>query len=280
MVKIINMEPLNPTLTKITLEAPHIAKKVKAGQFGILRVTEDGERFPLTIEDWDIEKGTISFVFQIAGASTETMNHKKPGEYIADVVGPLGNPTDLSNAERVCVVAGGSGCAIGFPVIRELNKKGIEVDAVIGFRNKDLVVLENEIRALTKNCIVMTDDGSYATKGLVTEGLQSLIDSGRKYDKVITLGPLPMMKFVCQLTKKYNIKTLASMNPIMIDGTGMCGGCRLTVGGETKFACVDGPEFDGHLIDFDEAMARSTMYHDFELHEHEKACNLFKKEVE
>ena len=242
MVKIINMEPLNPTLIKITLDAPHIAKKVKAGQFGILRVSEDGERFPLTIEDWDIEKGTISFVFQIAGASTQLMSYKKPGEYIADVVGPLGHPTDLSNAKRVCVVAGGSGCAIGFPVIRELNKVGVTVDAVIGFRNKDLVVLEKEIRALTNELIVMTDDGSYARKGLVTAGLQSLIDSGKKYDKVITLGPLPMMKFVCQLTKRYGIKTLASMNPIMIDGTGMCGGCRLTVGGETKFACVDGPE--------------------------------------
>ena len=280
MVKIIDMKPLNPTLTKITLEAPHIARKVKAGQFGILRVNEDSERFPLTIEDWDPEKGTISFVFQIVGASTELMNHKKPGEYLADVVGPLGNPTDINNAKTVCVVAGGSGCAIGFPVIRELHKKGVEVDAVLGFRNKDLVVLEDEIGALTKNCIVMTDDGSHGRKGLVTEGLQDLIDSGRKYDKVITLGPLPMMKFVCLLTKKYDIKTLASMNPIMVDGTGMCGGCRLTVGGETKFACVDGPEFDGHLIDFDEAMARSTMYKDFELHERDDACNLFKKEVE
>ncbi|MDY4104093.1 MAG: sulfide/dihydroorotate dehydrogenase-like FAD/NAD-binding protein [Oscillospiraceae bacterium] len=278
MVKIVNMEPLNPTLTKITLEAPHIAKKVKAGQFGILRVDEDGERFPLTIEDWDIEKGTISFVFQIVGGSTERMNHKKPGEYIADVVGPLGNPTDLEG-DHICVVAGGSGCAIGFPVIRELHKLGKKVDAVIGFRNKDLVVLENEIRALTGKCVVMTDDGSYATKGLVTEGLQSLIDSGEKYDKVITLGPLPMMKFVCQLTKKYGIHTLASMNPIMVDGTGMCGGCRLTVGGETRFACVDGPEFDGHLIDFDEAMCRSTMYQEFELHERDEACNLFHKEV-
>lgn len=280
MVKIIDMEPLNPTLTKITLEAPHIAKKVKAGQFGILRVTEDGERFPLTIEDWNIEKGTISFVFQIAGASTELMNHKKPGEYIADVVGPLGNPTELDNEKSVCVVAGGSGCAIGFPVIRELNKRGVAVDAVIGFRNKDLVVLEDEISALTQDCIVMTDDGSYARKGLVTEGLQSLIDSGKKYDKVITLGPLPMMKFVCKLTEKYGIKTLASMNPIMVDGTGMCGGCRLTVGGETKFACVDGPEFDGHLIDFDEAIARSTMYVEHEHREREKVCNLFRKEVE
>ena len=280
MVKIIDMEPLNPTLIKITLDAPHIAKKVKAGQFGILRVSEDGERFPLTIEDWDTEKGTISFVFQIAGASTKLMSYKKPGEYIADVVGPLGHPTDLSGAKSVCVVAGGSGCAIGFPVIRELNKMGVAVDAVIGFRNKDLVVLEKEIKALTGECIVMTDDGSYATKGLVTEGLQSLIDSGKKYDKVITLGPLPMMKFVCLLTKKYGIKTLASMNPIMIDGTGMCGGCRLTVGGETKFACVDGPEFDGHLIDFDEAMARSTRYVEHEHKRHEEACNLFKKEVE
>ena len=271
MVKIVDMQPLNPTLTKITFEAPHIAKKVKAGQFGIIRVDEDGERFPLTIEDWDPEKGTISFVFQIVGGSTTRMNHKKPGEYVADVVGPLGNPTDL-DGEHICVVAGGSGCAIGFPVIRELNKLGKKVDAVIGFRNKDLVVLEDEIRALTGKCVVMTDDGSYATKGLVTEGLQSLI--------VITLGPLPMMKFVCQLTKKYNIHTLASMNPIMVDGTGMCGGCRLTVGGETKFACVDGPEFDGHLIDFDEAMCRSTMYQDFELHERDEACNLFNKEVQ
>lgn len=279
MVKIVNMEPLNPTLTKITLEAPHIAKKVKAGQFGILRVDEDGERFPLTIEDWDVEKGTISYVFQIAGASTMRMNQKKPGEYLADVVGPLGNPTDLEGAKSVCVVAGGSGCAIGFPVIRELHNMGVAVDAVIGFRNKDLVVLENEIKALTNDCIVMTDDGSYATKGLVTEGLQSLIDSGKKYDKVITLGPLPMMKFVCQLTKKYGIKTLASMNPIMVDGTGMCGGCRLTVGGETKFACVDGPEFDGHLIDFDEAIARSTMYVEHEAREREKVCNMFKLEV-
>lgn len=279
MVKIVDMEPLNPTLTKITLEAPHIAKKVKTGQFGILRVTDDGERIPLTIEDWDIERGTISFIFQVTGATTETMNHKKPGEYLADVVGPLGNPTDLDDAKTVCVVAGGSGCAIGFPVIRELHNRGIDVDAVIGFRNKDLVILEKEITAMTNHCVVMTDDGSYATKGLVTEGLQSLIDSGRKYDKVITLGPLPMMKFVCLLTKKYGIKTLASMNPIMVDGTGMCGGCRLTVGGEIKFACVDGPEFDGHLIDFDEAICRSTMYQDFEKKERDAACNLFKMEV-
>ena len=278
MVRIVDMQPLNPTLTKITLEAPHIAKKVKTGQFGILRVDEDGERFPLTIEDWDPEAGTICFIFQVAGASTERLNHKKPGEFIADVVGPLGNPTELEG-ETICVVAGGSGCAIGFPVIRELHNLGKDVDAVIGFRNKDLVILEDDIRALTTNCVVMTDDGSYATKGLVTEGLQSLIDSGRKYDKVITLGPLPMMKFVCQLTKKYDIKTLASMNPIMVDGTGMCGGCRLTVGGETKFACVDGPEFDGHLIDFDEAMCRSTMYADFEKKERDEACNLFKMEV-
>ena len=276
MYKIITKKELNPTVTLMEIEAPRVAKKAEPGQFIILRVTENGERIPLTIADFDREKGTVTIIFQIVGATTEELNHKKEGEYICDFVGPLGKATHTEGLKKVAVVGGGVGCAIAFPVAKKLHQLGVEVHSVVGFRNKDLVILEDEFKNASSKFVLMSDDGSAGKKGLVTDALKELIESGEKYDEVITIGPLIMMKFVCALTKEYGIKTVASMNPVMIDGTGMCGGCRLTVGGETKFACVDGPEFDGHLIDFDEAMARSTMYKPFETKKHEETCNLFK----
>ena len=276
MYKIIRKKELNPTVTLMEIEAPRVAKKAEPGQFIILRVSDDGERIPLTVADFNREKGTVTIIFQIVGATTEELNHKKEGDFICDFVGPLGKPTETCGKKKVAIVGGGVGCAIAYPVAKKFHEQGTEVHSIIGFRNKDLVILEDEFKNVSSKLVVMSDDGTAGKKGLVTDALRELIESGEKYDEVITIGPLIMMKFVCALTKEYGIKTVASMNPVMIDGTGMCGGCRLTVGGETKFACVDGPEFDGHLIDFDEAMARSTMYKPFERKKHEETCNLFK----
>ena len=279
MNKIIRKQALNPTVTLMEVEAPLVARKAEPGQFIILRADENGERIPLTVADYDRERGTVTIIFQIVGAATETLNHLPEGGYIHDFVGPLGRPTHTEGLKKVAVVGGGVGCAIAYPVAKKLHEQGAVVHTVAGFRTKDLVILEKEFEAVSDVMCKMSDDGSWGEKGLVTNALEKLITSGEQYDEVITIGPLIMMKFVCALTKKYGVKTIASMNPIMIDGTGMCSGCRLTVGGQTKFACVDGPEFDGHEIDFDEAMARSRMYQDFEREAREKTCNLFKQEA-
>ena len=276
MYKIVKKKSLNPTVTMMEIDAPLVARKAEAGQFIILRVDEDGERIPLTVAGYDRDAGTVKIIFQIVGGTTERLNHKNEGDYIADFVGPLGTATKTDGIKKVCIVGGGVGCAIALPVAQKLHSLGCEVHSIIGFRNKDLLILEDEFRACSDSLTIMTDDGSYGEKGLVTEPLKAALESGEKYDEVITIGPLIMMKFVVATTKPFNQKTTVSMNPIMIDGTGMCGGCRLTVGGKTKFACVDGPDFDGFEVDFDEAMARSTMYKDFERHEYESACNLFK----
>ena len=279
MYQIISKKSLNPTVTQMEIFAPFVAKKALPGQFIILRVDENGERVPLTVAGYDREKGTITIIFQIVGGSTELLNQKQVGDSIADFVGPLGRPTHLDGLKKVCVVGGGVGCAIALPVAQALKAQGTQVTSIIGFRSKDLVILEDEFKAASENFHMMTDDGSYGRQGNVCVPLKEMLESGETFDEVITIGPLIMMKFVCALTKEYGVKTIASMNPIMIDGTGMCGGCRLTVGGEMKFACVDGPEFDGHEIDFDEAMSRSRMYAEFEKREREDACNLFKQEV-
>lgn len=279
MYKILDKKSLNPTVTQMDIEAPLVAKKAKAGQFIILRASEDGERIPLTIAGYDRQKGSVRIIFQVVGATTEKLNHKNKGEYITDFVGPLGNPTETKNLKKVCIVGGGVGCAIALPVAEELHRLGCEVHSIIGFRNKDLVILEDEFKAVSKTLQIMTDDGSYGTKGVVTEPLKKALESGEEFDEVITIGPLVMMKFVVATTKPFGVKTTVSMNPVMIDGTGMCGGCRLTVDGKVKFACVDGPDFDGFLVDFDEVMNRNSAYRDFERHAYEKECNLFKKEV-
>ena len=279
MYKILTKKILNPTVTLMEVDAPMIAKKAEPGQFIILRVDAEGERIPLTIADFDREKGTITIIFQIVGATTEKLNHIEEGEFIHDFVGPLGVPSHTDGLKKVAVVGGGVGCAIAYPIAKKLHHLGAEVHSIVGFRNKDLVILEDEFKAASDVMKLMTDDGSHGEKGLVTNALEELIKAGNQYDEVIAIGPLVMMKFVCKLTKEYGIKTVVSMNPIMIDGTGMCGGCRLTVGGETKFACVDGPDFDGHLVDFDEAMERGTMYKEFETRKREEVCNLYKKEV-
>ncbi|MBQ3590176.1 MAG: sulfide/dihydroorotate dehydrogenase-like FAD/NAD-binding protein [Clostridia bacterium] len=276
MFKIVKKVALNSTVTLMEVEAPMVAKKAEPGQFIILRTHENGERIPLTVADYDREKGTITIIFQIVGATTKRLNMLNEGEYIHDFVGPLGKPTHTDGLKKVAVVGGGVGCAIAYPVAKKLHSLGCEVHAICGFRSKDLVILENEFKNASSKFVLMSDDGTAGKKGLVTDALKELIESGEQYDEVITIGPLIMMKFVCALTKEYGIKTVASMNPIMIDGTGMCGGCRLTVGGKMVFACVDGPEFDGHEIDFDEAMSRANMYGEFERHKHEEACNLFK----
>ncbi|MBP3396437.1 MAG: sulfide/dihydroorotate dehydrogenase-like FAD/NAD-binding protein [Clostridia bacterium] len=280
MFRIVKREELNPTVTLLEIEAPRVAHKAKPGQFIILRVDEMGERMPLTIADSNKETGTVTIIFQIVGSTTEKLNHVPVGGFIADFVGPLGRPTEVEGLKKVAVVGGGVGSAIAYPVAKALHEAGAEVHSVVGFRNKDLVILEDEFRAVSDKFVLMSDDGSVGEKGLVTDALKKLIESGEQYDEVITIGPLVMMKFVSLITKEYGIKTVASMNPVMIDGTGMCGGCRLTVGGQTKFACVDGPEFDAHQIDFDEAMERSMMYRPFERHQHEDTCNLFKKAEE
>ena len=280
MFKIVSKRSLNPTVTMMDIEAPLVARKAQAGQFIILRTDEDGERIPLTVAGCDREKGTVKIIFQIVGATTEKLNHKEVGDCLADFAGPLGKPTETEGLRKVCVVGGGVGCAIALPVAQKLHEQGCEVHSIIGFRNKDLVILEDEFAACSDRLTVMTDDGSHGTKGVVTVPLKEAIEAGENYDEVITIGPLIMMKFVVAVTKPAGVKTVVSMNPIMIDGTGMCGGCRLTVGGKTMFACVDGPDFDGFEVDFDEAMKRGAMYRDFERHAYEEACNLFKKEVE
>ena len=279
MNKIVRKVCLNPTVTLMEVEAPFVAKKAEPGQFIILRVDENGERIPLTIADYDREKGTITIIFQIVGGSTIQLNYLEEGDYIHDFVGPLGVPTHTEGLKKVAVVGGGVGCAIAYPIAKKLHELGCEVHSIVGFRNKDLVILEYEFRTVSDKLILMTDDGSHGQKGVVTAPLKELIESGENYDEVITIGPLIMMKFVVATTKPFGVKTVVSMNPIMIDGTGMCGGCRLTVGGKTKFACVDGPDFDGFEVDFDEAMSRGRSYGEFEAHAREAACNLFKKEV-
>jgi ferredoxin--NADP+ reductase len=279
MYKIVKKQPLNPTVTRMEIEAPLIAKKAKPGQFIILRVDENGERIPLTVAGYDREKGTVTIIFQIVGATTEKLNHLNEGECLHDFVGPLGVPTHVDGLKKVCVIGGGVGCAIALPIAEELHAMGAEVTSIIGFRNQDLVILEDEFKACSDHFTLMTDDGSYGEKGNVTAPLKTLLENGERFDEVIAIGPLIMMKFVCLTTKEYDQKTVVSMNPIMVDGTGMCGGCRLTVGGETKFACVDGPDFDGQQVDWDLAVKRNQMYHDFEVRKHEEVCNLFKQEV-
>ena len=279
MFKIVKKQPLNPTVTKMVIDAPLVARKAQAGQFIILRASEDGERIPLTIAGYDREAGTVDIIFQIVGGTTMELNELNEGDFLPDFVGPLGKASEVEGFKKVAVVGGGVGCAIALPVAQALHANGCEVHSIVGFRTKDLVILEDEFNACSSKVCMMTDDGSYGTKGLVTNALEELIKAGNEYDEVIAIGPVIMMKFVCMLTKKYDIKTVISMNPIMIDGTGMCGGCRLTVGGETKFACVDGPDFDGHLVDFDEAMKRGAMYRDFEQHKRDEFCNLLNKEV-
>ena len=279
MFEIVKKERLNPTVTKMVIRAPFIARKAEPGQFIIFRAQEDSERVPLTIADYDRENGTVTIIYQIVGGSTMELDAMQEGECLHDFVGPLGVATHTDGLKKVCVVGGGVGCAIAYPVTKKLHDLGCEVHAVVGFRNQDLVILEKEFEAASDRVVKMSDDGSWGEKGLVTAALEKLIQEGNQYDEVIAIGPLVMMKFVCAVTKKYGIKTIVSMNPIMIDGTGMCGGCRLTVGGETKFACVDGPDFDGHLVDFDEAMKRGSMYRESEQHAREAHCNLLNKEV-
>ena len=279
MFKIMKKERLNPTVTRMVIDAPFVARKAEPGQFIIFRAHEDSERVPLTIADFDREAGTVTIIYQIVGGSTMELDAMNEGDNLQDFVGPLGVATHTEGLKKVAVVGGGVGCAIAYPVTKKLHDQGAQVHAVVGFRSKDLVILEDEFRAASDKLVMMTDDGSYGEKGLVTAALEKLIQEGNEYDEVIAIGPLVMMKFVCAVTKKYGIKTIVSMNPIMIDGTGMCGGCRLTVGGETKFACVDGPDFDGHLVDFDEAMKRGSMYREFEQHAREASCNLLSKEV-
>ena len=279
MFEILKKQRLNPTVTKMVIHAPFVARKAEPGQFIIFRAHEDGERVPLTIADYDREAGTVTIIYQIVGGSTMELDAMNEGESLCDFVGPLGVATHTEGLRKVAVVGGGVGCAIAYPVTKKLHDMGCEVHAIVGFRNKDLVILEEEFAAASDRLLVMTDDGSHGEKGLVTGALEKLITEGNEYDEVIAIGPLVMMKFVALLTKKYGIKTTVSMNPIMIDGTGICGGCRLTVGGETKFACVDGPDFDGHLVDFDEAIKRASMYQEFERHAREAACNLLAREV-
>lgn len=277
MYRILKKRALNPTVTLMEIHAPYVAAKAKAGQFIILRVDEDGERIPLTVAACEKETGAVTVIFQVVGATTMALNEKEEGDFIQDFVGPLGTPTKTEGFRRVAVVGGGVGCAIALPVARALKNNGCSVVGIIGFRNRDLIILEEEFRACCDELYLVTDDGSRGEKGNVCNPLERLLQKD-SFDEVITIGPLVMMKFVAELTKKYATKTIASMNPIMIDGTGMCGGCRLTVGGETKFACVDGPEFDAHLIDFDEAIKRSRTYQTFEKDARENHCNLYKKE--
>ena len=279
MYKIVKKESLNPTVSRMVIFAPLIARKAQPGQFIIFRAKADSERVPLTIADYDRDAGTVTIIYQIVGSATMELDTLQQGDCLHDFVGPLGVASHTEGLKKVAVVGGGVGCAIAFPIAKKLHRQGCEVHAITGFRNKDLVILEQDFASVSDQHVMVTDDGSYGKKGLVTNALEELILAGNQYDEVIAIGPLVMMKFVCELTKKYHIKTVVSMNPIMVDGTGMCGGCRLTVGGETKFACVDGPDFDGHLVDFDEAMARGSMYRDFERHARETECNLFKKEV-
>ena len=284
MYKIVDKKVLNPTVVQLQIEAPLVAKKAKPGQFIILRVDEEGERIPLTVAGVNKENGTVKIIYQIVGATTEKLSHKEAGDYLQDFVGPLGVATHLDGLKKVCIVGGGVGCAIAMPIAEALHEMGADVTSIIGFRNKDLLILEDEFKACSNTLRIMTDDGSYGEKGNVNIPLKEMLEGGEQFDMIITIGPLIMMKFVVATAKPFGTPVTASMNPIMIDGTGMCGGCRLTlnVDGEkvTKFACVDGPDFNGYEIDFDEAMARGRMYAGFERHAHEAACNLFKKEVQ
>ena len=277
MYRIISKKPLNDTVTMMEIEAPEVAAKAEPGQFIILRVDSDGERIPLTVAGYDRVRGSIKIIFQIVGATTFALNQKNAGEYIEDFVGPLGKATETEGLKRVCIVGGGVGGAIALPIAEKLHSLGCYVHSIIGFRERGLIILEKEFSEASDKLTVMTDDGSYGTKGLVTQPLGEMLASGERFDEIITIGPLVMMKFVVATARPYTIKTTVSMNPIMIDGTGMCGGCRLTVGGKVRFACVDGPDFDGYEVDFDEAMRRGSMYRDFERHAYENACNLFKK---
>lgn len=280
MYKIVEKKILNPTVTMMRIEAPLVARKAEPGQFIILRVDPEGERIPLTVAGYDREKGLVDIIFQIVGATTAKLNRKNEGDFIQDFAGPLGKPTHVEGLKKVCIVGGGVGCAIALPVARKLHEMGCQVHSIIGFRSKELLILEKEFAAASDKLTVVTDDGSYGRKGVVTEPLKEALEAGETYDEIITIGPLIMMKFVVATAKPFGIKTTVSMNPIMIDGTGMCGGCRLTVNGKTKFACVDGPDFDGYQVDFDEAMERGRMYSDFERHAYDETCNLFKKEAE
>jgi ferredoxin--NADP+ reductase len=279
MFTILKKECLNPTVTRLVILAPYVAKKALPGQFVIIRPDADGERIPFTVAATDPEKGTVTIIFQVVGASTAKLNHLNEGEAVADFVGPLGRPSALDGLRKVAVVGGGVGCAIALPVAEKLHANKTDVTSIVGFRTKDLVILEKEFTACSNKFIRMSDDGTWGEKGLVTAALEREILAGEKYDEVITIGPIIMMKFVSQLTQKYNVKTVCSMNPIMIDGTGMCGCCRIVVGGQMKFACVDGPDFDAHQVDFDSAMLRNGMYREFEKKKYDETCNLFKKEV-
>ncbi len=284
MYRIVEKKVLNPSVTELHIEAPLVASKAQPGQFIILRVDEEGERIPLTVAGTNKENGTVKIIFQTVGATTEKLKHKMQGDYIQDFVGPLGRATQLDGLRRVCIVGGGVGCAIAMPIAQRLCELGADVTSIVGFRNKDLVILEDEFRSCSNRLFLMTDDGSYGEHGNVTLPLASMLESGEQFDMIITIGPLIMMKFVVQTARPYKIPTTVSMNPIMIDGTGMCGGCRLTLNVDgkkvTKFACVDGPDFNGYEIDFDEAMSRSRMYSDFERHAYETTCNLFLGEVQ
>ncbi len=276
MYKIVEKKELNPTVVQITVDAPHVARRAKAGQFIILRVDEEGERVPFTIANADPETGLVTIIYQIVGASTKKLSALEKGDFLVDFAGPLGKPSEIEG-ENVVVIGGGVGCAIALPTAKAFHEAGKNVDTIVGFRNKDLVILEDEFKNVSDHYYLMSDDGSVGEKGLVTAKLEELIQNGQKIDKVIAIGPLIMMKFVCALTKKYDIPTVVSMNPIMIDGTGMCGGCRLMVDGKMQFACVDGPDFDGHLVDFDAAMSRNRQYVEKERHDYDEACNLLNK---
>ena len=277
MFKIVRKKELNPSVTLLEIEAPFIAKKAQAGQFIIFRIDEQGERVPLTIAGYDRQKGTVTIIFQKVGFSTIALGALNEGDYIRDFVGPLGKPTPVEGKKRVCVVGGGVGCAIALPSAQAFKEAGAEVDVIVGFRNKDIVILEDEFKAVSDNMYLMTDDGSYGEQGFVTVKLQQLLESGREYDEVLAIGPVPMMKFVCKTTEPFGVQTSVSLNPIMVDGTGMCGGCRVTVGGEVKFGCVDGPEFDGHKVDFAELMSRNSTYktREADVQEHH-ACRIEK----
>lgn len=281
MYKILRKKSLNPTVTQMEIEAPLVAKKAKPGQFIILRVDADGERIPLTVAGTNAEEGSVKIIFQIVGATTEKLNHKQQGEFLQDFVGPLGVPTKTEGIKKVCIIGGGVGCAIAMPVAQAFQKLGADVTSIIGFRDKNLVILEDEFNACSNRMFLMTDDGSYGRHGNVTVPLKEMLEAGEKFDMIIAIGPLVMMKFVVLAAKPFGVPVTVSMNPIMIDGTGMCGGCRLTLNQDgkkvTKFACVDGPDFDGYEVDFDEAMSRGRMYADFERHAYEETCNLFKK---
>lgn len=279
MYEIVSKQVLNPTVIKMVVKAPFVAKKAEAGQFIILRTNSEGERIPLTVADYDREKGTVTIIFQKVGATTDALAEMNEGDFLSDFAGPLGRPTETEGLKKVAIIGGGVGCAIAYPVAKKLHDLGCVVHSIVGFRTRDLVILEDDFKSVSDKFVIMTDDGSHGRKGLVTNALRELLESGEEYDEVIAIGPIIMMKFVSELTKEFGVKTTVSMNPIMIDGTGMCGGCRLTVGGKTMFACVDGPDFDGHLVDFDEALRRGAMYKEFEKHAREEGCNLLNKEV-